>query len=193
MIKVGITGGIGSGKTTVAGIFRQLGIPVYEADKQAKILMNTNKDLITRLINAFGKKIYNGNTLNTKLLASIVFQSNDYVKKINDIVHPYVRENFILWLKNKNNNKYVIEEAAILFETGFYKEFDKIITVTAPKELRINRIIKREKVNKQQVLQRMNKQWDDEAKIKHAHFVIINDDKRMALPQVLKIHDELNK
>ena len=193
MIKVGITGGIGSGKTTVAGIFRQLGIPVYEADKQAKILMNTNKDLITRLINAFGKKIYNGNTLNTKLLASIVFQSNDYVKKINDIVHPYVRENFILWLKNKNNNKYVIEEAAILFETGFYKEFDKIITVTAPKELRINRIIKRDKVNKQQVLQRMNKQWDDEAKIKHAHFVIINDDKKMVLPQVLKIHDELNK
>ncbi|MBN2519596.1 MAG: dephospho-CoA kinase [Bacteroidales bacterium] len=191
MIKVGLTGGIGSGKSVISKIFRILDIPVYFADQRAKELMENNEIIKSKLMDIFGKKIYHKNKLQRKLLSQIIFKDGKLLQKVNSIVHPIVRDDFIEWMKYKTGYKYVIEEAAILFETGYYKEFDKIITVIAPVDLRIQRIILRDNTTENEVKQRMKNQWEDEDKIKYSDYIIINDDKELVIPQVLKIHKEL--
>ncbi|MBT8385688.1 MAG: dephospho-CoA kinase [Bacteroidia bacterium] len=192
MIKVGLTGGIGSGKTTVADFFSQLGIPVYNADLEAKRIMNSSSLVKKKLIKAFGKESFIKGKLNSTFLASIVFSDKSKLDIINNIIHPEVGKDFLSWVK-KQEAPYVIEESAILFENDLIGHFDYIITVTAPMEVRINRIIKRDQSSKDEILLRMSSQWDDQKKIELSDYIIhnieLNDTKR----QVQKLHKKLLK
>ena len=192
MIKVGITGGIGSGKTTVCEIFELLGVPVYYADTEAKVILDSNEAVKTSIISAFGKSILNNEgKIDKKKLASFVFNSKANLEKLNAIVHPIVREHFENWLKQHSSQKYILKEAAILFESGSYKLVDKIITVVAPLELKINRTMERDKITREQVEQRINNQLSDNDKIKRSHFLIHNDEQQLLIPQILKIHHQI--
>jgi dephospho-CoA kinase len=190
VLKIGITGGIGSGKSIVCKIFSQLGIPVYEADAAAKQLMNTDQELISNLKKEFGEKIYNSkNELNKKALAEIVFNNPHALKKLNNLVHPAVRIDFDNWINKNNSAPYVIEEAAILFESGAYKNMDYIITVSAPEDLRFKRVMMRDNVSEEHVRNISKNQMDDKEKIKLSDFEIVNDDTQLLIPQVLHLHD----
>jgi dephospho-CoA kinase len=191
MIIVGLTGGIGSGKSTVAKIFYQLGIPVYDADSRSKNIVNTNIEIKNFLKNEFGNDIYiSENQLDTKKLAKYIFNNKELLQKVNSIIHPKVNEDFKIWSENQKS-KYVIKEAAILFESGSYKQTDKIITVTAPVNVRIERVCKRDNTNEEQVKSRINNQMSDEEKIKKSHFVIYNDNSKLLIPQIINIHNQI--
>jgi len=192
MIKVGLTGGIGSGKTTVAKLFIELGIPVYIADKEAKRLMHTSKAIKRKLLEEFGEKAYIKNKLNRAFLAKIVFNDKKKLAAINKIVHPSVANSFKRWL-NKHNSAYAIQENAILFENNSANNFDFIITVTAPIQDKIERVMKRDNVTKEEVLSRMNNQISDKEKIKNSNFVIENRDLRQVKNEVIKIHKQILK
>ena len=190
-IKVGITGGIGSGKSIVCKVFMLLGIPIFEADQVAKDLMNSNTEVIHRLIHLFGKEIYIGNNeLNRKKLAKIIFNSDVQREKVNQIVHPAVKAAFENWLQIQKA-PYIIHEAAILFESGFYRMMDYTILITAPDEMRIERVMKRDGIDIKKVKERMEKQWSDSEKRKLASFELINDDKDLIIPQIIKIDKNL--
>lgn len=189
---VGLTGGIGSGKTTVAKAFQALGVPIYIADEEAKKLMNSSKVLKRQLINLFGEKAYVDNSLNKPFIADIIFNDASYLQKMNSIVHPKVGAHFKKWV-SKQQADYVIKEAAILFENNGYKQCDYIIVVTAPKDLRIERLLKREPTTKEKIEAVMNNQWSDEAKIKLSDFVIDNTAIEHMKAQVLEIHYEIIK
>jgi dephospho-CoA kinase len=178
---VGLTGGIGSGKTTVAKAFQALGVPIYIADEEAKKLMNSSKVLKRQLINLFGEKAYVDNSLNKPFIADIIFNDDSYLQKMNSIVHPKVGAHFKKWV-SKQQADYVIKEAAILFENNGYKQCDYIIVVTAPKDLRIERLLKREPTTKEKIEAVMNNQWSDEAKIKLSDFVIDNSHRAYESP-----------
>jgi dephospho-CoA kinase len=189
MLKIGITGGIGSGKSIVCKIFSLFGIPVYNADAAAKQLMNSDRQLITGLKKLFGEKIYDSKKiLNKKLFADVIFNSRDNLHKANLLIHPSVRKDFKNWLHEFSSCPYIIMEAAILFESGSHKNLDCIITVTAPEKLRINRVIQRDKVNETYVKSIAKKQWSENVKKKNSDFVIINDEKHLVIPQVVKLH-----
>ena len=175
MIKVGLTGNIGTGKTVVVGIFRVLGIPVYNADEEAKRFL-FQKDVIRALTAQFGTSVLSENKIDRKKLASIVFQDEDALRYINSIIHPLVRKDLFDWIEKQKDCPYIIQEAAILFESGFNKEFDKVITVASSAELSINRVMQRDKVNRKEVEKRMANQWDQERKIALSDFVIYNDE-----------------
>ncbi len=193
MIIIGLTGGIGSGKTLVSEVFKKLGIAVYNSDIEAKNIMNTDETVIHKLKMIFGYGIYNpNNKLNRKKLAEYIFNNKDKLNTVNSIVHPAVKKHFNKWLK-KQNSPYVIKETAILFETGIYKEVDKIITVSAPINIRINRIKKRDKLSDKEIKNRINNQTDDEFKKKRSDFIIINNEKKLIIPQIIKIHKLLTK
>jgi dephospho-CoA kinase len=190
-IKIGVTGGIGSGKSTVCKIFRLFDIPVFEADRVANELINSNVEIRNELILLFGNNIYEpDNKLNRKMLADLIFNDESLLEKVNNLVHPAVRNEFVLW-HQKQNSKYVIHEAAILFESGFYKMMDFTILVSAPKELRIERVVKRNKIQPEMVESRINKQWNDEDKRKLASFELVNDNKHLLIPQILEIDKKL--
>jgi len=190
-IKVGITGGIGSGKSTVCEVFKLLGVPVFEADVVAKQLQNTNQKIKNGLISLFGEDIYTPEGLvDRKKLADIIFNSDFQIAKINELIHPVVKEEFENWLK-KQNSAYIIHEAAILFESGFYKIMDYTILVSAPEEQRIERVMKRDSVSKEIVLQRIKKQWSEEEKQKLASIVVHNDNKNLVIPEIIKIDKNL--
>lgn len=189
---VALTGGIGSGKTTVAKLFIRLGIPVFFADDVAKNLMQNNKDLKNKIIYAFGKKSYINDKLNRSFLAGVVFKNKEQLQKLNRIVHPAVKANFKDWL-TKQNSPYVLYENAILFETNSEQSFDLIICVTADINIRINRIIKRDKVTKNQVLDRIKNQWPDENKIKLSDITIANNGQLNLRQEVIKIHKYILK
>ncbi len=190
-IKIGVTGGIGSGKSTVCKIFRLLDIPVFEADRVANELINSNVEIRNELVLLFGNKIYEpDNKLNRKMLADLIFNDESLLEKVNNLVHPAVRNEFMLW-HQKQNSKYVVHEAAILFESGFYKMMDFTILVSAPKELRIERVVKRNKIQPEMVESRINKQWNDEDKRKLASFELVNDNKHLLIPQILEIDKKL--
>lgn len=190
-IKVGITGGIGSGKSTVCSVFKLLGAPVFEADRVAKDLMNSNPDVIDQLIRLFGKDIYTENKeLDRKKLSKIIFSNNIEREKVNQVVHPAVRTEFKNWVQIQNAS-YIIHEAAILFESGFYKMMDFTILISAPEELRINRVMKRDGVNTKKVIERITKQWPDSEKRKQASFELVNDNKNLVIPQIIKIDENL--
>lgn len=191
MYVVGLTGGIGSGKTIVSEVFKNIGIPVYNSDIEAKILMNTDSDIINKLKMIFGYDIYNSeNQLDRKKLADLIFNNKDKLNTVNSIVHPPVKKHFQIWI-SKQNSLYVIKEAAILFESGTYKYVDKIITVSSPLSLRIKRLILRDNSNKEKIMERIKNQLNDEYKIKNSDFVINNNNEELILPQILSIHNNL--
>lgn len=190
MIIVGLTGGIGSGKTTVAKQFSEFGIPVYIADEEAKSLMRRSKIIKRKLIKLFGDEAYVNNELNKPFIANIIFNDKNYLQKMNAIVHPKVARHFEKWAL-KQEAPYVIKEVAILFENGGHKACDFVITVTAPIEIRIKRLLKRDKTSKEKIEAIMNNQWTDEEKIKHSHFVIENTALEHTKRQVIKIHNEI--
>ncbi len=191
-ILVGITGGIGAGKSTVAKVFNTLGIPVYFADERAKWLMANDPELISDIKKAFGEKAYLDNgELNKPFLAGEVFSDLEKTKTINGLVHPAVRKDFQEWA-GQQNSPYVLKEAALLFETGSYKELDKVIHVSSPLKIRINRILLRDPHrSEEQINAIIDRQFADEKKNKMADFVIRNKENKMLIPQVLDIHEKL--
>lgn len=190
MITVGLTGGIGSGKTTVAKAFQALGIPIYIADDEAKLLMNTSKVIKRKLIALFGESAYKNNKLNRPYLAKIIFNDKSLLEQMNAIVHPKVGKHFEKW-KKKQSAPYVIKEAAILFENGSYKNYDYIVTVTAPEKVRIERVIKRDNSNVEKIKAIIDNQWKDELKIRLSDFVIENTNIENTKLEVLKTHKKL--
>lgn len=187
MLRIGLTGGIGSGKTTVAGIFEVLGIPVYYADTAAKRLMNENEVLRKELQNEFGKKIYPNGKLDTKLLADIVFNDEQRLQLLNSLVHPATIEDAENWISKQTTSPYIIKEAALLFESGSNKNLHFVIGVSAPLELRIKRAMVRDKITRSEVMARINKQMSEEKKLSLCDFVIINNEEQMLIPQVLEL------
>ncbi|MAP54367.1 dephospho-CoA kinase [Altibacter sp.] len=187
---IGLTGGIGSGKTTVAEMFRNLGIPVYIADIEAKKLTNTSKVIRKRLIALLGTKAYTNEELDRAYVASIIFNDPKILQQVNSIIHPKVAAHFKRWVK-RQEGPYCIKEAAILFENEGYKQCDLTILVIAPRETRIQRILQRDTASAEQIEQRMANQWSDEKKIPLADFVIENTDLSATQAQVKQIHERL--
>ena len=191
MMIIGITGGIGSGKSIVCNIFRQIGIAVYDADTAAKKLYNTQPEIINSIKKEFTEDVFDKKgKIDKQKLALLVFGDESALKNLNRIVHPFVKRHFEEWVASQTAI-YILKEAAILFESGSDKGCDKIITVTAPVDLRIQRTMLRDRRSKAEVEQIVSKQWNDEEKIKHSDFVITNDDQQMIIPQVLEIHSKL--
>ena len=190
MIKIGLTGGIGSGKTTVAKIFEAFGVPVYYADDRAKWLMNNKKSMKSAIIRLFGEESYQGNKLNRKHIASIVFGNNEELIKLNQIVHPAVASDFDNWC-TVQNSPLVIKEAAILIESGGMETVDKVIVVKAHVKTRIKRVMERDNVSEESVLSRLNHKMTDSKGAKYADFMIDNGGKQMLIPQVKLILQDL--
>lgn len=187
---VGLTGGIGSGKTTVAGMFKDLGIPVYNADREAKNLMNTSDPLKKGIRALFGEKAFTKEGLNREFIAAIVFNDKEKLEALNELVHPLVRSHFLSWM-DAQSAAYVIQENPLIFEKNSQSLFDYIITVTAKKEDKIKRVMARDRIDESQVLGRMNNQLDDSLKIKGADFVIYNESLKKTRAQVKDIHQQL--
>ena len=190
MRHVGLTGGIGSGKSTIAEYFKALGIPVYSSDARAKDLMESNGQLKVELIRLFGDKAYVKDCLNRRYIAELVFSNPELLDRLNTLVHPVVRADFMAWA-NLQNAPYVIQEAAVLFENGGYKNFDYTILVKAPLEERVRRVMVRDGVSREAVLSRIQNQWSDAQKEPLADFVIENLDLESSREIVLKIHELL--
>ena len=188
---IGITGGIGSGKSTIAKVFISMGFPVYNSATRAKELINSNIDVIDSIKQEFGDDIYSSEGLDRKKMASIVFSDSDKLQKLNSIVHPAVGLDFDKWA-NSQNTSFVLKEAAILFETGIYKSLDKTILVTCPKEERINRVMKRDSATKEAIEARMNSQWSEEKKKELADYIIDNSGEEMVIPQVISLINRLS-
>lgn len=194
MLKVGVTGGIGSGKSVVCDIFKHLGIPVFNADIEAKKIMISNVKVIDEIKQNFGSDIYTEDSvLDKKKLAKIIFNNNQALNKINSIVHPAVKNEFDAWCIKHKNYSYVIEEAAILFESGAYKNMDKVINVTSPLELRLKRVVQRDKVKKEDVEARIAAQMNDDERNRRSDYIVYNDENQLLIPQILKIHALLLK
>lgn len=192
MLKVGITGGIGSGKSIVAKVFETLGVPVYYADTASKRLMNEDEDLKQKISKEFGETAYVNGPLNRSYLSSIVFNNPDKLAVLNAIVHPATIQDAEKWMQQQTT-PYAIKEAAIIFESGSQEYLDKIIGVYAPTALRIHRTMRRDNITREEVLSRMNKQIDEEIKMRLCDYVITNDEQQLIIPQVLKIHQLLIK
>jgi len=190
MLRVGLTGGIGSGKSTVADIFSVLGIPVFNADLVTRQLMEDDEILRTSIKKEFGEEAYINNTLNRKYLASIVFNDAFQLEKLNAITHPAVIDAAQKWMQQQTT-AYVIKEAALMFESASAAGVDLIIGVYAPKHIRIKRVMDRDGVTRQDVLARIDKQIDEEIKMKLCDFVLVNDEQQLLIPQVLELHEKL--
>ena len=192
--RIGITGGIGSGKTTACRIFAALGIPVYYADDRAKWLMQNDPKLVAALKNAFGENTYDDQgLLNRSYLAEIVFNNKKQLNILNGLVHPAVREDGIRWDEQHQATPYTLREAALLYESGIDQLLDQVITVTAPENLRIQRVIERDGLSAEQVKARIDKQWPEEKKVGLADFVIHNDGRHSLIRQVYQIHQQVSK
>lgn len=189
---IGLTGGIGSGKSTIAAYIAAQGIPVYIADDEARKIMEL-PEIIHKVQEIFEVNVIENGKLNRKKIADLVFSAPNLLKKLNEIIHPAVNENFGIWLKNNEKHRYIVKEVAILFESGGYKKCDKIILVTAPEVVRIERVMGRDGVTKEQVLDRMKNQWKDEDKAVLSDYIVVNTDLATAKKDVDKILKELNK
>lgn len=183
---IGLTGGIGSGKTTVANYFESFGIPLYIADDEARKIMQSS-EIIVAIKNVFGDAVFENELLNREKLAKIVFNDPEKLEKLNRIVHPAVKKHFDQWLLQHKKVPYVIYEAAILFESGGYKNCDLIIAITAPIESRIQRVVERDKTTRELVLKRINAQWTDEQRISKSDFIIENTAIETVKLEVVKI------
>jgi dephospho-CoA kinase len=192
-ITVGITGGIGSGKSTVCKVFTWLGVPVFDADTEAKKMINNNEAIRKGLVDLFGSGIYSPDgTLDRNKLAGLIFNDDIQLQKVNQLVHPMVRTAFLNWA-GKQESPYVVHEAAILFESGFFKMMDFNILVSAPEQERIERVRQRDNVSEEQVRERMQKQWTDAEKRKLATIEIKNADSDLILPGIIKIDKQLRE
>jgi dephospho-CoA kinase len=191
MLKVGVTGGMGSGKTLVCRIFEILSIPVYYADYHAKRLMESDPGIREELYRLFGPTIVSKDKIDKEKLAQIIFNDNHALRSINGIIHPAVRKDFEAWANKKTGCDYVIEEAAILFETGAYKILDFNITVSAPEEMRIKRIIVRDNATRESVLNRLRNQMNEEERNRLANAIIFNDESELLIPQVVGYHNRI--
>ena len=189
---VGVTGGIGSGKTTVCQIFEHLNVPIYYADSRAKELMASNSDLKAAIIKSFGEDSYTNGQLNRPYLAKLVFTSPEKLALLNSLVHPAVANDFERWLEENDTVPYVLKEAAILFESGAYQDVNTSVLVIAPEDVRLQRVMKRDGSSKEEVLQRMKNQWTQERKDKLADHIINNDGTQLLIPQVLELHKKFS-
>lgn len=190
---VGITGGIGSGKTTVSKVFEALGVPVFNSDTMAREIVDTDVDVIAQIRETFGEGIYHKGKLDRLAMAGIVFNDASALKSLNAIVHPKVGDYFNDWVKQHANEAILLKEASILIESGSYKLLDNLILVTAPDLVRIKRVMNRDKTTKQEVLKRMSAQMSDSEKITYCDFEIKNDEGNMVIPQVLSVFDKLKE
>ena len=194
MIKVGLTGGIGSGKTTVSNFILDYGIPVYNSDSKGKTLMNTNLKLKNDIISIFGESVYENGILNTNLLSHIVFSDPKKIEQLNNLVHPKVAQDFNQWVGKNNNKPILVKEAAILIESGAYLNMDKIILVVSEKSTRINRVSKRDNFDLESIEKRINLQLKDNEKIKYADYIIENNSTLEHLKlEVLKVVNKIKE
>ena len=188
MKKIGITGGIGSGKSVVCKIFSLLGIPILDADALAKSLYDTNEDLKKEIIKNFGKDLYPHHLFDKNKMKEIVFNQKEKLELLNSIIHPIVQIESEKWMQCQTS-KYAIKEAALLIETGAYKDFDEVILVSSPLDLRIKRVMQRDHITEENVLKRIHLQMPEEEKKKYATRIIFNDEENMLIPQVMKLHE----
>jgi dephospho-CoA kinase len=194
MKKVGITGGIGSGKSTVCDIFQLLGVPIFHADVEAKYLQNNDLTIIGQLIELFGPDIYlSGGVLDRKKLAGLIFNDQDLLAKVNQIIHPAVRLCFINWSIEFTNEPYVLYEAAVLLENGYASDFDKKILIIADENIRIERVIKRDSMSEALVRERIKNQMTDGQKISMVEYIIENNNRQLLIPQVIELDQLLRK
>jgi|SRR3954463_10606584 dephospho-CoA kinase len=192
MLKIGITGGIGSGKTTVCKVFELLGIPVYYADDTSRNLLENDLEIKKKIIAAFGEQVIDSTgRIGRKKVASIVFGNEEKLNQLNAIIHPAVGDHFEKWLLMHLASPYILKEAAILFESGAYKQVDKVITITAPETLRITRVMKRDGTSTEDIELRIKAQLSEEERVKRSQFVIVNDEQQLVIPQVMKLHKEI--
>jgi dephospho-CoA kinase len=191
MIRVGITGGIGSGKSVVSKVFHEMGFPVFNSDLEARKLMQSDSEIVNSIIALFGEDAYYNGKLHRKHIADKVFSNQELLNQLNLIVHPATRRAFESFVQLNSKHTIVFNEAAVLFETGAYKNFDFVILVTAPEELRIKRVVSRDGVDREQVEKRLSNQWKDEQKIGLADFVLVNDEKQPMLVQIENILSQL--
>lgn len=189
---LGLTGGIGSGKTTVSKIFTALGVPVYNADDEAKVLMQSSKKIKSKIIELFGEKSYFKNGLNRSYITQIVFKDKEKLKALNAIVHPEVTAHFNTW-KSLQSHPYLVKEVAILFEISAQDQFDFILTITAPQQTRIDRVMLRDNKSYDEVLSIIQNQWSDAKKIEKSDYVIQNIDINQTKIEVIKINERINK
>lgn len=183
---IGITGGIGAGKSLISRVLIALGYPVFNSDDASRLIVNSDLNVIQAIKNEFGEIAYNQGVLNRKLIGELVFNHPEKLNQLNQIIHPAVGKALIDW-KDQQDKKILFNEAAILFETGNYKKYDATILVTAPKEVRAMRVMKRDSASAEVVAKRMENQWSDEQKIALADYVITNDDSSFLIPQILEV------
>jgi dephospho-CoA kinase len=193
MIKLGVTGGIGSGKTLICTIISSMGYPVFNADLEARHIVDSDPNVVSSLKNLFGNDIYVNDQLNRKKVSEIVFTNHEKLSKLNSIVHPAVAEHFTKWILPYRSKSLVVEEAAILFESGAYKGVDKIVSVIAPTDLRVKRVIERDGLDEVTILNRMNNQFSQEELVKRSDYIIENDGDKLILPQIVRIINDLVK
>ncbi|HMO61744.1 MAG TPA: dephospho-CoA kinase [Ferruginibacter sp.] len=189
MLKIGITGGIGSGKSTVAKIFEVLGIPVYYADEASKKLLNQNPELKAKITALFGTAAYQNNLLNRSYIAGIVFNQPEKLAQLNAIVHPATIKDAETWMAQQSST-YAIKEAALIFESGSQEQLDAVIGVYAPKAVRLQRVMQRDGISREEVLSRMNRQIDENIKMRLCDYVIYNDEQQLVIPQVTALHEK---
>ncbi|MEE4177035.1 MAG: dephospho-CoA kinase [Bacteroides sp.] len=193
MLQVGLTGNIGSGKTTVCKVFENLGVPVFYADLRARVIME-REVVVNRVVKEFGADILDEEgKLNRKALAGIVFNDREKLDRLNGIVHPLVRTDYLEWVSENKDQPYVIEEAAILFESGMAAHFDQVIVVAAPLEVRIERVMQRDGISREEVLRRAANQFAEEELVARADYVIHNDNRQLVVPRVLTIDQSLRR
>lgn len=188
---MGVTGGIGSGKTLVCNVFERLGIPVYDADSRAKWLMDHRESLKEKIAGLLGEGAYRAGKLDREYVARRVFSDGELLERLNRIVHPEVRDHYAEWVTKQADAPYVIEEAAILFESGADRFMDMTVLVYAPEQLRLARVMERDGVGEKEVRQRMSRQMSEEKKKELADAVIFNDEKAMLLPQIITLHQRI--
>jgi dephospho-CoA kinase len=190
--KIGVTGGMGVGKTSVCRIFESFGIPIYNADIRAKALMTENESVRRDIEAEFGWDAYHKDgSLNRTYLAKIVFDNPEKLEKLNSIVHPRVFDDYNSWVAGQTDAPYTIKEAALMFETDSYKQLDEIIVVTCPINIRIERIMKRDHAKREDVLKRINNQMTDKERLKRAHYIIRNDGSESLIHQSIDIHQQI--
>jgi dephospho-CoA kinase len=189
-LRIGLTGGIGSGKTTVAHIFEVLGIPVYYADAAAKKIMNEDSEVKIKIVGHFGEQAYKNNILDRHWLAAEIFNNPEKLTLLNSIVHPATIADAEAWMKQQAT-PYAVKEAALIFESGAEKHLDFVIGVSSPQALRIQRVMQRENTTEEMVMARLNRQMNEEEKMQRCDFVLINNEEELLLPQVIALHEKL--